>query len=259
LHTITLPMGTSKTMDKSDGAIMLYRMILESQVFAHEVVLKIWIWCLLKASYKERFVPLKIGKGTKVIKLLPGQFIFGRNSAEKELKIAGSTVWRWMNKMATDEFEKMIKIESDNQYSIITICKWDEYQTKNFRNEQPMDKQRTSNGQPTDTYNKVVKVNNVDQVNKKKLPIFFNKNFSSEVNALFDEFINHEKEVSHDFNYSRLKDLIEKLKVIPANEQPEVLKKAIAAGGHTFESLTIREKASIGNRYWDWEKEYLNV
>jgi hypothetical protein len=128
-------------MDKSDGGIKLYRMILESQVFANEVVLKIWIWCLCKASYKERFIPLKIGKGTTTVKLLRGQFIFGRHTAAKELKMSGSTVWRWMNKMASIEYGKMIDIKVNKQYSIVTVCKWVEYQTKDFENEQPTNNQ----------------------------------------------------------------------------------------------------------------------
>ena len=88
---------------------------------------------------------------------------------------------------------------------------------------------------------------------------FFNKNFSSEVNILFNLFINQEiRDLNSKFNYRRLRNEIEKLKAIPVAEQPEVIKKAIAGGSHTFEHLTDREKASIGNKQWDWGKEYLN-
>lgn len=150
-----------------EGAILLHRCILDSQVFAHQVALKIWIWCLCRASYKERFVPLKIGKGNISVKLLPGQFIFGRYKAEDELGIDGSTIYRWIQKFESDEFG-MIKIESNNQYSIITICKWDEYQAeqkkKRTTNEQPTDSQRTADEQPTNTNNKVNTVYNDKKV-----------------------------------------------------------------------------------------------
>jgi hypothetical protein len=75
----------------------------------------------------------------------------------------------------------------------------------------------------------------------KKTNKFFNKNFSTEVNELFEKFIRQEEDdLNRHFNYSRLRNLIEKLKIIPAAEQPEVLRKAISSDG------------------WDWT-EYLNL
>jgi hypothetical protein len=146
-----------------EGSIRLFRSILESQVFAHQIALKIWIWCLCKATYKQRFIPLKIGKGEITVKLLPGQFIFGRFKAEDELSIDGSTIYKWIQKFASDEYQ-MINIESNNQYSIITVCKWDEYQIQEKKKvttkEQPSNNQVTAEGQPSNTNNKDNKVYN---------------------------------------------------------------------------------------------------
>jgi hypothetical protein len=140
-----------------EGSIRLFRCILESQVFAHQIALKIWIWCLCKATWKERFVPLKIGRGEIVVKLIPGQFIFGRFKAEEELGIDGSTIYKWIQKFASTEYN-MIIIESNNQYSIITICKWSEYQIDEKRKvttkEQPSNNQVTAEEQPSNTNNK---------------------------------------------------------------------------------------------------------
>jgi hypothetical protein len=135
---------TIKISGMGDGWIMLHRQLLESHVFANQTALKIWIWCLLKASRKERFVDLKIGKGTTAVKILPGQFIFGRFKAEEELSIDGSTVYRWMLKFQTKDFG-MIEIKSNSQYSIVTICNWDVYQINANESEQPTNIQRTSN------------------------------------------------------------------------------------------------------------------
>jgi hypothetical protein len=121
-----------------------------------------------------------------------------------------------------------------------------------------MNNQRTTNRQPIDTNNKVNKVNPVNK--EKKINKFFNKNFSSQVNLLFDDYIKQEiRFMNRPFNYSRLRNLIEELKVIATTdeERKEVVKKAIATGCHTFEALTGREKASIGNDQWDWSQEYL--
>jgi len=46
-----------------NGFILLSRNLLESDVFASQKLLKIWIWCLLKANYKDKTCPLKVGKG----------------------------------------------------------------------------------------------------------------------------------------------------------------------------------------------------
>jgi hypothetical protein len=143
-----------------DGYFKVHRKILESQVFAHQTALKIWIWCLAKVSYKDRFVPLKIGKGETTVKLLPGQFIFGRFKAEEELGIDGSTIYKWMQKFASPEFD-MISIESNNQYSIVSVCKWQEYQVIEEEKEQPSNNQVTTKEQPSNTYNK-------DNTDKKK-------------------------------------------------------------------------------------------
>lgn len=133
------------------GHIRLHRSILESQVFAHPTALKIWVWCLCKASYKERFVPLKIGKGTTTINIKSGQFIFGRYKAEEELGIDGSTIYKWIQKFASETFDNMIYLESNNQYTIITISNWGTYQGIEETMEQPSNNQGTTKEQPSNS------------------------------------------------------------------------------------------------------------
>jgi len=137
-----------------DGYFKVYRKILESQVFAHQTALKIWIWCLAKVTFKDRFVPLKSGKGTITVALKPGQFIFGRFTAEEELNIDGSTVYKWIQKFASPDFD-MITIESNNQYSIITLCNWEQYNTATEEEVttegQPSNSQVTAKGQPSNS------------------------------------------------------------------------------------------------------------
>ena len=122
-----------------EGFIKISRGILNNPIFAHQTALKIWLWCLLKATFKERHVSVNVGRGNIIVKLLPGQFIFGRHKAEDELGIDGSTVYKWINKFQ-DEYD-MIKIESNNQYSVISIINWEEYQEKVTTKRQPKDNQ----------------------------------------------------------------------------------------------------------------------
>lgn len=152
-----------------EGHIKLHRTILESQVFAHPTSLKIWIWCLVKASYKERFVPLKIGRGVTSVRIMSGQFIFGRNKAQDELGIDGSTIYKWMQKFASEAFENMISLESNNQYTIVTLSNWGRYQSRDEQEvtteEQPSNSQVTAEEQRSNTNKKDKK----DKKDKNKL------------------------------------------------------------------------------------------
>lgn len=131
-----------------DGYVKLHRKILYSNQFADPIRLKIWIWCLLKANHKKKSVALKTGKGYTTVNVNRGQFVFGRNKASLELDIAGSTIVRHLEKLKA---EKAINIKADNQYSVITICKYDDYQYKEDECEPATDKLRTSFGLASDT------------------------------------------------------------------------------------------------------------
>jgi len=158
----------------NEGFILLSRAILDSDVFASQKLLKIWIWCLCKANFKDRSAPLKVGKGETVIRVKRGSFIFGRFKAEEELFIDGSTVYKSMKKL---QEMNMINIESNNQYSIVTICKYDEYQqSENYK--------VTTKGQPSNTTKNANKDNkDKKDINERKTefknslqPLFLNLN-----------------------------------------------------------------------------------
>ena len=169
----------------NEGFILLSRAILDSDVFASQKLLKIWIWCLCKANFKDRSSPLKVGKGETVIRVKRGSFIFGRFKAEEELFIDGSTVYKSMKKL---QEMNMINIESNNQYSIVTICKYDEYQqSENYKvttKGQPKDNQVTTKGQPSNTTKNANKDNkDKKDINERKTefknslqPLFLNLN-----------------------------------------------------------------------------------
>jgi hypothetical protein len=107
------------------GWVKIHRQLLDSEIFANTMALKIWIWILLKASTKQRFISLNVGNGFSEIKLEAGQLLFGRFKAEEKLNIDGSTIYKWLKKM---ELLEMISIISNNKYSIITVCNYEYYQ-----------------------------------------------------------------------------------------------------------------------------------
>lgn len=155
-----------------NGFILLSRGILESDVFASQKLLKIWIWCLCKANFKDKTTPLKFGKGEQIIKVKRGSFIFGRNKAEEELFIDGSTIYKSMQKLKQ---MGMIDIESNNQYSVVTICKYNDYQdAKEYKvtsKEQVSNNEVTSKEQVSNTTNNYNNANN-DNKEKNNIPDF---------------------------------------------------------------------------------------
>jgi hypothetical protein len=149
------------------GWVSLHRKIVDSRVFANEGLLKVWIYCLCRANHEKNYVPITTGKGTTEVEVNPGEFIFGRNVAAKELKMNPSTLYKRMQKL-----EKMenVNIQSNNHYSIVSICNWETYQTNEIQKEQPKEQasnnQVTAKEQPSNTDNN----DNNDNNDKKSIP-----------------------------------------------------------------------------------------
>jgi len=159
--------------------IALYRKLIDSPVFTHEGLLKIWIWCLLRANYTERTVSIQTGRGVTIASVKPGQFIFGRKSAAKELHMKPGTVYDRMQKLSE---LNMIDIKSNTHYSTVSICNWNYYQCHKEESQQPSNNQPTTNQQPTNTDNKGNKGNKGDK--KESLS---NKKFDSSDNPPYNE------------------------------------------------------------------------
>lgn len=126
------------------GYLKLWRCTLDTDIWSNEALWRLWSWCLLKATYKERWVSISTGKGELSVKLLPGQFVFGRKTAAKELKWTESTLYKRLQKLKT---LGNCNIESNTHYSIITICKWSIYQPEEIKSKQA--KEQASNTQVT--------------------------------------------------------------------------------------------------------------
>ena len=148
----------------NDGWIALHRKLINSRVFQNEGLLKVWIWCLCKATHKEMWIPIEIGKSTTEILLKPGQFIFGRKTAAQKLKMKLSTVWKRIKKL---ENMQNLNIQSNSHYSLITVVNWHEYQDYEKNSNRQSDNRGTTEEQPGNTNN------NDNNVNKKDNQDFF--------------------------------------------------------------------------------------
>lgn len=181
-----------------EGSILLHRKLLDSEVFASEKRLKVWLWLLLRAAYKERHIPIIIGKGESIITIQRSQLLFGRYKAEETLNIDGSTIYKilqWMQK------EEMINIESNSHYTIITINNYDTFQTFGLNevtaNEQPCNNQVTAIKQPSNSRVTHTNKNKQDKQDKqdKKETISFDFITDVEMKQLFQTWIVYRKEI----------------------------------------------------------------
>lgn len=132
----------------SGGWIKLHRKLTESAVFANEKLLKVWIWCLCKASYQ----PFQTLVGCQLVDVPGGAFIFGRKKAAEELGIKERTVYDYMRVL---EKLRMISINSNNKFSLVTIENWEKYQlVDDDSNNKPTTNQQQANNKPTTNQHK---------------------------------------------------------------------------------------------------------
>lgn len=105
-----------------EGWIKLHRKLLESMIFQNENILKIWVWCLLKASHSEK----EILVGRQIVSLKKGEFVTGRKKAAEELKINENTFYtniKLLERLRKYQHQKQQQIFSYKHYKLGTLPK----------------------------------------------------------------------------------------------------------------------------------------
>ncbi len=123
--------------------------MLDSIVFQDAKLFHVWCYCLLKANHKD---VQTIFNGQKVF-VKRGQFIWGRHKAAEQLNMPGSTAERKLKVL--EELNK-VSLKVNRRFTMLTVCKYNTYQSKDAQDEQPMNNPRTSDEQVMNT-NKNVK------------------------------------------------------------------------------------------------------
>lgn len=91
------------------------------KVFKNPKLWQLYCICLYRASTKQEIINWSTGIGSITVHLQSGQLIYGRNQWAKELKVKPSTLdYRIKNLQELGT----IRIEANNQYSIISICNY---------------------------------------------------------------------------------------------------------------------------------------
>lgn len=162
--------------------IKLFRKLLNSPIFENEKALKIWIWCLLKATHKERLQLV----GQQEVNLEKGQFVFGRKKASEELRMTESTIYKYIKLL---EKLRMINVKSNNKFSVVTVEKWEEYQIEELKsNNQVTTKEQQSN----------------TNKNVKNIYLYLLNKYRRENRKDFNEYIKKMRELREDPQYELL-------------------------------------------------------
>lgn len=143
-----------------DTFFLLWRSILDKPHFSDPNLLKVWVWCLAKASYKPRCLQVRTGRGSTTVNIQRGQFLFGRKAAADELQMPEGSVRDRMKKL--QELES-IDIQPDTHFSIVSVVNFDLYQPPTGKHRQatrqPNDNQEPGKRQASTTNNEGTKGN----------------------------------------------------------------------------------------------------
>jgi len=110
------------------GYIKLHRKILDNGVFADAELLKVFVWCILKANTTPNII---YGRKIDI-----GQFITGRVSAAEELCLKPSTVYKRMQVLKKQGY---IQIDSNTKNSLVTVIKYKSYQLNEKRKKRDLE------------------------------------------------------------------------------------------------------------------------
>lgn len=157
--------------------IKIDRKIIKWQWFSDPVMLQVFMYLLVKANIEDR-------KWEGVI-IRRGQLVSGRLKLALALNLSEMKIRTCLNRLkSTNE----ITIQTTNRYSIITICKYDDYQQNKKKNNQRNNQrtnQQTTNKQPTNnqqitTTKEYIKNDKNDKNVKNSIAELKNENVSKE-------------------------------------------------------------------------------
>ena len=157
------------------GFVAMPRKIKEWRYYTDANTYRLFTHLIYSATWKP------ISKGE--IDLLPGQLITGRKILASELRLSEQEIRTSLNKLKTSQ---EITIKATNKFSIITVCKWDEYQSYETNN-QPIDQpsiQPTINQQSTTLITSIIN----KQEKKIKREVFTSPNIT-EIKEYFSQKI----------------------------------------------------------------------
>lgn len=136
------------------GWIKLYREMIDWRWYKNKNVKILFIHLILRANHEDG--------SFENIKLTKGQLITGRKQLSEETGLSEREVRTALKKLV--DTQEIIK-ESTSRFSIITICKWDNYQSMNSISDQPKTNDRPAIDQPLTTNKNAKNMKNGKKIN----------------------------------------------------------------------------------------------
>lgn len=245
-------------MSEKQGWIKLHRRLLDSAVFQNPDLLKMWVWCMLKASHKDRKTMIGLTETT----LKKGEFITGRNAGSSELNMNPSSFYRYLKAL---QKVQLVELKPNNKNTIVSICKWDVYQGSDSEerttDEQQMNNKRTTDEQQMNTNKNVKNEKNEKnkEKNKEKTPpyplkgeIFALSEFlqlSESKKAIAENWITYKTERNEKYKLTGLKTMFNKIGRMTESEAAEAIESAIANNYKGFFIPKETGKSKPSNHY----------
>ncbi len=101
--------------------IKLHEKLIDSEVFDNAFLLKVWVWCLLRAGYKSRTEVI----ARKKVEVPPGSFLINTRVDALTLKIGDTTLRRHL---ALLEELGNVAQKKTKKYTMVTVRNWYGYQ-----------------------------------------------------------------------------------------------------------------------------------
>jgi len=114
------------------GWVKLHREIMQHEVWADPVTLKVFLWCVMTAR--------RAAQEFRGERLQPGQFTTGRKVAAVDLEMHESQVYRTFQRL---QAMGCIVVEANKVRTIVTVCNWRTYQDGDDDTEHQSNNDRT--------------------------------------------------------------------------------------------------------------------
>ncbi len=173
------------------GYVRLYRSLIGHPVFADAELLKLFVYCVLKANHKPKSVAMKSGRGSRMINVGRGEFVTGRRSLATEFNCPPSSIRNRLSRLVK---LGCIAIFEDHQFSRICIANYGIYQKRKDDEGPAKDHPKDHQSGPPKTNRKQhenelfphAELNGEDHPKKSKVDT--NKKSKQEVNTLFENW-----------------------------------------------------------------------
>lgn len=206
-----------------EGWIKLHRQFLSWEWFDDAIMVKLFLFLLLSANHKEQK-----WKGHTIKR---GQLITGLSSLNSSTGISTRTLRTCLSKLEkTGEIDR----QSDNRFTVITICNYDSYQHRDEQSDKQNDKQPTSNRQATDNKQEEKELKNEKNTFLER--VYFEK--SKELNDAFRDYLRLRIKSKFTMTDRAISALVNRLRSM--------------SGGNVKEAIRIVDSAIVGK----WKSFY---